>query len=939
VNTTNFDALGRVQSTKDGLGQSVQRAYRYGTGGTSYELVSNPYASTGDATMGWTLTTRTLGTPYNVTATSVAGYQGATLPGVWGGGSPNSNATGTVSTTANVLVPGSVPGCGGVATTTTDAAGHIRTNCMDGLGRLAAVIEPNGMLTNYTYDLLDNLTGVSAQCLAGAGYTCSPVGSTGQTRTFTYTTLSRLQNATNPESGSVSYTYYPGGNLKTRTDANLTQATFTYDGLNRPTGITYSPASPAAATPNVQYSYDNNSVGAGFTGFVGALSSVSSSASKMEYSYDGFGRVVASRQTTPNNQNGTPYAFANYQYSLTDQLTGITYPSGRAIAYTLDADDQATSVKSTPAGGSATTYASGITYNAAGGLSSLPFQNGITESHTWNSLFEHTGISAGNLLALNYNYCNNGAQVCSSGNTGSPWQQTIAVGGQTMAVQEYVHDPMNRLVTLSERAGGTSFSPTCPDSASVWCRQLSYDNSGNVTVTNRSPAGANSWDVASFNAKNQAPGWGYDLAGNVTAAPGATIGYDAENRQVAFGSTQYVYDGLGNRVQKIDQYNNATTYVYDAFGNLAAEYGGSPSAPGTTQYVTMDALGSTRLVMSGAQASERHDFQPFGLETFADSGTWRTGVAGYGVDTVRQKFTGQERDGESYLDFFQARYFSPIQGRFTSPDPGNAGADPSDPQSWNGYAYVSNNPLTFTDPSGQFGEATGVGAAACGPLCAGIGAAVDIGIALLGILGGGGSHTDLSSVAWTPDPQSSIGGLSGGPLSGGGVFGSGNTGPFVFSATPSTTWPGTWPGALPGATGTSWWDTVLGAAGQAAQLLTMPVRVGMVMVINPKAAGNSNEWASIGLCQYGQTCPGLTYAKGEGGRKTPSKLGAKPKEVPTGTKPIDEMGWGSGRIHGIKDGLGAGPRDWVGIAPNGDVITGDAAGNAVNNGPWTSYIR
>src|ERR1019366_71970 len=167
---------------------------------------------------------------------------------------------------------------------------------------------------------------------------------------------------------------------------------------------------------------------------------------------------------------------------------------------------QATSVKSTPAGGSATTYASGITYNAAGGLSCLPFQNCITGSPTWNSLFEHTGISAGNPLALNYNYCNNGAQVCSSGNTGSPWQQTIAVGGQTMAVQEYVHDPMNRLVTLSERAGGTSFSPTCPDSASVWCRQLSYDNSGNVTVTNRSPAGANSWDVASFNAKNQAPG-------------------------------------------------------------------------------------------------------------------------------------------------------------------------------------------------------------------------------------------------------------------------------------------------------------------------------------------------------------------------------------------------------------------------------------------------
>ena len=52
---------------------------------------------------------------------------------------------------------------------------------------------------------------------------------------------------------------------------------------------------------------------------------------------------------------------------------------------------------------------------------------------------------------------------------------------------------------------------------------------------------------------------------------------------------------------------------------------------------------------------------------------------------------------------------------------------------------------------------------------------------------------------------------------------------------------------------------------------------------------------------------------------------------------IDEVGWSSERIHGIKDGLGAGPRDWAGIARNGDAITGDEAGNAVNNGPWTSY--
>jgi RHS repeat-associated protein len=62
--------------------------------------------------------------------------------------------------------------------------------------------------------------------------------------------------------------------------------------------------------------------------------------------------------------------------------------------------------------------------------------------------------------------------------------------------------------------------------------------------------------------------------------------------------------------------------------------------------------------------------------------------------------TGKERDAESGLDYFEARYYGSALGRFTSPDPENAGAFPSDPQSWNAYAYVRNNPLKYTDPHG-----------------------------------------------------------------------------------------------------------------------------------------------------------------------------------------------------------------------------------------------
>ncbi len=65
------------------------------------------------------------------------------------------------------------------------------------------------------------------------------------------------------------------------------------------------------------------------------------------------------------------------------------------------------------------------------------------------------------------------------------------------------------------------------------------------------------------------------------------------------------------------------------------------------------------------------------------------------------KFTGKERDSESGLDNFGARYDSSSMGRFMSPDPENLGAIRDDPQSWNAYAYVRNNPLKYTDPDGM----------------------------------------------------------------------------------------------------------------------------------------------------------------------------------------------------------------------------------------------
>ena len=68
------------------------------------------------------------------------------------------------------------------------------------------------------------------------------------------------------------------------------------------------------------------------------------------------------------------------------------------------------------------------------------------------------------------------------------------------------------------------------------------------------------------------------------------------------------------------------------------------------------------------------------------------------TDKPRQKFIGHERDTETGLDFMQARYCSSVQGRFISPDEVFADQSEDEPQSWNLYTYVANNPLKYSDP-------------------------------------------------------------------------------------------------------------------------------------------------------------------------------------------------------------------------------------------------
>jgi RHS repeat-associated protein len=263
-----------------------------------------------------------------------------------------------------------------------------------------------------------------------------------------------------------------------------------------------------------------------------------------------------------------------------------------------------------------------------------------------------------------------------------------------------------------------------------WSQSYSYDQYGNMWMPSSTLTPPALGPVAPTSnvynpANNQNVYSTYDANGNLTAFGAIGVSYDAENRQTAAGTNSYSYDGAGQRVSKTTG-SGQITFVYDAFGQLAAEYAGGTvwtkdyvraggqiaaienayGAPCTTCYLSYDYLGSPRMVTDqNANIIARHDYAPFGQEIPSGVGV-RTSVWGPS-DNANQKFTGQERDAETNLDFSQARYLSSGLGRFMSPDPHSAGAALTNPQSWNGYAYVLNDPLDMIDPSGTDGLSPG----------------------------------------------------------------------------------------------------------------------------------------------------------------------------------------------------------------------------------------
>ncbi len=284
--------------------------------------------------------------------------------------------------------------------------------------------------------------------------------------------------------------------------------------------------------------------------------------------------------------------------------------------------------------------------------------------------------------------------------------QSITNCRDTNRTQNFVYDSLNR-VQQAYTSGPN------------WGETFAIDPWGNLT--NKGPvAGKTNYEnlnVAPASIKNQVNGFCNDSAGNLvlnSACPTGsftpTYSYDAENRLTSTGGVTYTYDGDGKRVKKSGGMLYWTGTGSDALletdlsGNPTAEYvffGGRRIAridrpANSVEYYYSDHLGSTDVVTNATGGIVKEsDYYPYGGEIPIITG-----------DSNRYKFNGKERDNESGLDNFGARYNASSLGRFMTPDwAARPTAVPyavfGDPQSLNLYGYVRNDPVSRADADGH----------------------------------------------------------------------------------------------------------------------------------------------------------------------------------------------------------------------------------------------
>lgn len=571
---------------------------------------------------------------------------------------------------------------GNAAVTITDPAGHQSKQELDALGRLVTVYEPDvnnsnslTVATTYTYDVLNRMTLVTQ----GA-----------ESRTSVFDSLGRASSVTMPETGQLQYQYNSFDQVTQRTDARGVITTYSYDTLNRPHQITYnvSGATGVPATPQLTYTY--GTAPAQFNN--GRLVALATAGIETDtFTYDLLGRTTK----VSKNVTGAKTYDTVYGYNLGNEVSSVTYPSGRVVTQTYDVIGRLSRLNDT-----VRTYANTFSYNPAQQVLAYSAGNSVDSTFAYSdSRLQLQTLAytkgANTLFSLGYGYM--------QPNGGNNGQITSITDNLTNANSlSFTYDALNRLTR------GVTNSLTAPN---TWDISWGYDRYGNRTnQTSHGGTLAVTNSNLTFNTRNQPTGgFSFDASGN-TVDDGVTHNYvyDAEGRYVKLGTTLVnTYDGAGLRVEKVTG-GSVTVYVF-AGTQVIAEY--SPSALLSAPSKEYIYLGSQLLATldSGGIPTYRHP-DHLSARVFTNGSGNSVGTQGhlpfgeqwYATGTVdKWKFTSYERDSDTGLDYALMRFDSSRLARFLTPDLYVGSIYVSDPQTWNRYSYVGNDPCNAVDPLGR----------------------------------------------------------------------------------------------------------------------------------------------------------------------------------------------------------------------------------------------